>query len=501
MAIDIYRDPTAVDNSVIDEITVQGRRPEIEIIQDPEERSLADGANDRQMPSASDIAILQALGQSQSKGDFETNVAKYQKRLEPYSYQAPKMSFFDLASELGAGLLSTPNTGGASAYIGLGVGFANVSNTLKKTKEDNAKARQQLGLQAAQLAMQDEQKADEFLNQIALKAIDNANKKQDSITIEYEKDIDGKMTTVQERFADIPSNAQTINALLAAGGREVKPATTQITMGAGDSFEDQEAIKQVFKDGQDFGAKAEASLATQDQANQAYILAQEVGPENFGPFSRSTLALRELVSGLGFGDLLEDESKIAPQKALNQLSMSFTMAIVSQTKGAISDREMKLFIAASPTLGSTYEGYLKQLELVSRLAQRDSDFYDAWLDESLRLAEEDTSGVKKQILLEKFATNWKKDNPLFTEQEATELQAMVDSKEGIAEGFVPRDFERAFEARKKDLTKKPQASGQVTKGVAGVPDGSTYAGTDSDGIPLYRGQDGKLYKEDKEEDE
>ena len=468
--------------------------PDLQII---EEDSLESGADDRQMPSASDIAILQALGQSQSKGDFNTNVEKYQKRLEPYSYQAPKMNLFDLASELGAGLLSTPNTGGASAYTGLGVGFANVSNTLKKTKEDNAKARQQLGLQAAQLAMQDEQKADEFLNQIALKAIDNANKKQDSITLEYEKEIDGKMTTVQQRFADIPSNAQTINDIYAAGGREVKPATTQITMGAGDSFEDQEAIKQVFKDGQDFGAKAEASTATQDQANQAYLLAKEVGPEDFGPFSRSTLALRELVSGLGFGDLLEDESKIAPQKALNQLSMSFTMAIVSQTKGAISDREMKLFIAASPTLGSTYEGYLKQLELVSRLAQRDSDFYNDWLDESLRLAEDDTSGVRKQILLEKFATNWKKDNPLFTEEEVTQLQAMVDSGEGIDDDFVPRDFQKAFDGRKNELATKTKNTGELTKGVKGVPDGSTYAGEHRDGYPLYRGVNGRLYAEEK----
>ena len=109
-------------------------------------------------------------------------------------------------------------------------------------------------------------------------------------------------------------------------------------------------------------------------------LAQEVGPDNFGPFSRSTLYLREFVDGIGFGDFLEDPSVIAPQKALNQLSMSFTMGIVSQTKGAISDREMKLFIQASPTLGSTYDGYMKQLELLERLAARDSDFYSDYSD-------------------------------------------------------------------------------------------------------------------------
>ena len=51
--------------------------------------------------------------------DYDKNFIKYQERLSPYTYQAPNMSFYDLASELGAGLLATPNTGGASAFTGL----------------------------------------------------------------------------------------------------------------------------------------------------------------------------------------------------------------------------------------------------------------------------------------------------------------------------------------------------------------------------------------------
>jgi len=79
-------------------------------------------------PFASDINVSSTNDQSSElmdrlKPDYDKNFAKYQQRLAPYTYQAPSMSFYDLASELGAGLLATPNTGGASAFTGLGVGF------------------------------------------------------------------------------------------------------------------------------------------------------------------------------------------------------------------------------------------------------------------------------------------------------------------------------------------------------------------------------------------
>ena len=97
------------------------------------------------------------------------------------------------------------------------------------------------------------------------------------------------------------------------------------------------------------------------------------------------------------------------------------MGIVSQTKGAISDREMKLFIQASPTLGSTYEGYMKQLELLERLAARDSQFYQEYIDKSMELDESGISLRKQQLELEKFASTWKRNNPLFTREETEYL--------------------------------------------------------------------------------
>jgi hypothetical protein len=125
-------------------------------------------------PFASDVSVnatddnlselANLLKERMQPRNYEDNIEKYQQRLEPYIAKPPRMGFYDLASQLGAGLLSTPNTGGASAFTGLGVGFSNASAEMKQKQEAYAKAKQEIGLQAAQMAMQDEQKANAFLD-------------------------------------------------------------------------------------------------------------------------------------------------------------------------------------------------------------------------------------------------------------------------------------------------------------------------------------------------
>jgi hypothetical protein len=121
------------------------------------------------------------------------------------------------------------------------------------------------------------------------------------------------------------------------------------------------------------------------------------------------------------------------------------MGIVSQTKGAISNKEMQLFIDASPTLGSTYQGYMKQLELLERLASRDSDFYKAYLakQKELNAQEPPVPMYEQDIELESFAASWKRDNPLFTSEERSSLEDMAAGGDGGFEGAgVHPDFDR-----------------------------------------------------------
>ena len=91
--------------------------------------------------------------------NYDESFEKYQNRLASMAPQRKKMSVYDLASELGRGLLQTPNTGGASAYTGLGVGFNNVSQQIKADEEMYAKENREVQMMAMNLAMQDEQKA------------------------------------------------------------------------------------------------------------------------------------------------------------------------------------------------------------------------------------------------------------------------------------------------------------------------------------------------------
>ena len=414
-------------------------------------------------PFASDVDVTSTDTTMQdlaSKlGNYDQNFSKYKERLAPYSYQAPNMSIYDLASELGAGLLSTPNTGGASAFTGLGVGFTRASDKMKKNQEANAKAQQQIGLQAAQLAMQDEQKATEFLNQYAIKQIDAANKKVEYINILYDEvdEATGEVTTVTKGFANIPSSRAEIQDLIEnKNGRKASNAPqTNINMPGQTNFADEQAIKAYNTDADTYEAKSKASDSIVDQVNQAYILSQQIKQAggSFGPASKTFLPIRELVSGLGFGEFLlgDAEAAIAPQKALNQLSMGFTMAIVSQTKGAISDREMNLFINASPTLGSTEQGYFKQLELLERLARRDKDFYKDYVDRRIELNEQGMTGERLALELDKFTSTWSDENPLFTPDEVTFLEDAIASGEGIDSDFVPQDFKKAFENKKAEL--------------------------------------------------
>ena len=463
----------------------------------PEQIDIFNEGGEANVASSDDFSNLYQELFEKNQPNFQESYDKYYQRLAPALSAPAKMSIYDFAAELGKGLGSTPNIGGTSLYAGLSAGFSNISDKIKADKNRYEEQQKQIALKATELALSDEKQAEKFLQDIAIKKIDAANKDVDYIVLEYDEVINGKTVTTTVRKPDTVLGNQEVNEIYATkkNVREVKPATTQINL-PGESPGDKAALGQIFKDQESFGEKAEASLATLDQVEQARILAKEIGPEGFGPLARSTLYLREFVDGIGYGSLLEDSNKIPSQKALNQLSMSFTMGIVSQTKGAISDREMKLFIQASPTLGSTYEGYLKQLELLERLAARDSDFYQEFIAKSIELEDSGLNYRKQQLELEKFASGWKRNNPLFTEEETKSLEDMVAGGDG---GFVgaglDKTFDRdAFESGINTLKKNQTLSQKVSMGIEGVPDGSSYVGSDQDGNDVYFTPNGEYVK-------
>jgi co-chaperonin GroES (HSP10) len=381
-----------------------------------------------------ELARLLMLNREAKKMDYSGNVEKYKTRLGEFVEPVPRMNIYDFASELGAGLLSTPNTGGASAYVGLGVGFNKVSERMRNARAEERKMRQQLGMQAAQMAMQDEQGALDYLRQIELKNIDLKNKRGDLLTFEY-TDADGKV--VQTTVRDNVANDDIINDLLdTKNAIEVKTPGSVVNVGTGASERDKQAIKSQYASEDEILAKSRAGTSSISNVNEAQEIARRLGPENFGEVERLTMYPRKLINSLR----KKDSEIIGDQILLNQISMGFTMDIVSRTKGAISNREMELFIQASPGLGSNYNGFMKQASYLKRIAQRDVDFFNAYVDEADRLegleiaGEMTASQVKRK--LNQFEGNWYNDNLIFDAEEKAELEAISKGGYVDSDGFA-----------------------------------------------------------------
>jgi len=418
------------------------------------------------MNNYDDIDVFQDGGLASIQiPDYETEFKKYQERLMPYVYQEPRMSIYDLASELGAGLLATPNVGGLSLYQGLGTGFARASDRLKSAKAENAKARQQVALQAAQMAMQDEQQAKQFLQEYSLKQIDSRNKPGEYITLEF-TDPNGEL--ISKTFRDNAANAADIDALLAQGAIEVKTPASQtiINQGREISKRDEKAIDDQLKLEGDLFEDYKTATSVIDNVAIAKGAAEKIGPQNYGPDEALLLGPKKMLIGLGLGDVFGlDAGIVGEQQVLNQLGMGFTMAIVSQTKGAISNKEMQLFINASPGLASTYDGYMKQLAYLDRVAQKQKKLYEDVIAEAERLEELELAGeltpAQTARKLKKFYAEWADNNKLFTEEEKAELEDMVANKTGIAQGFNVQEkqqqAESAFASGKKQTIVSPDA--------------------------------------------
>ena len=389
--------------------------------------------------------------------DYDKSFEEYRQRLEPYTYQQPKTTIFDVAAELGAGLLSTPNTGGSSLYVGLGAGFNRISDRIRQQKSENAKTRQEIALQAAQLAMQDERQAEEFLQQASLKFIDNANKRSPLLTFEY-TDENGKI--VRKSVRDNMSNDQVINDLINnKGAIEVKTPSSVVNVSTGTetSKRDEKAIDLQYKFEEQLNKDAEAAYGIVDNVQYAMSIADELGPEGFGAVEAFTFYPRKVMAALGYGDLA-DIDKLGKQQVLNQLGMGFTMAIVSQTKGAISNREMELFIQASPGMGSTYEGFKNQAKYLERIASRDIEFQEAYnikadeLEARERAGEISAGATYRE--LQKYKNVWQKENPLFTEEDIKYLEDVRDNKDLYDPNFDRDAVKKQFEKKREELSKE-----------------------------------------------
>tara|TARA_R110000737_G_scaffold95875_1_gene129980 strand:+ start:130 stop:1236 length:1107 start_codon:yes stop_codon:yes gene_type:complete len=139
------------------------------------------------------------------------------------------------------------------------------------------------------------------------------------------------------------------------------------------------------------GMMAKASMARFDQArvrlgesrktlNRIEQMYSLVGRVDSGSLAEVKLKAQKLAKA--FGMSIDTES-VADAEAMQSVGMAFILDLVSQTKGAISEKEMDAFKAASAGLQNTPDGNKKILAMAQRMAEGDQ-FVEQRISDALR---------------------------------------------------------------------------------------------------------------------
>jgi len=371
--------------------------------------------------------------------DFDASVKKYEDRLLPYVSQQPPVSGYDVASMLGRGLLAQQAEKFPSLGRGLGMGFQDLSAEIKKRQEEKRKEKQAVAMKAIEMASQDEQSAQKFLNDYSLKLIDLANKdikttKFDTSLLVDAKDENGNLIINPQTGVGYTSettlraNDPQIDELLSLGANVIDTPSTTIKMGVQNKFQENLADN-ITKSMNKWQDEAEAAGSLRDQILLARSLGNDLGEEGFGRVEDLTMGLRSIFADLPGMKNLVDVSKLEKQQALQQTSIGFVMALVGKTKGAISNKEMDIFFQASPTLGSTYNGYMMMLDYMDRIAELSEKYNEEWTKKLVEIASEPIEVINAEFNNFRKEFKAKPENKLIqTEEDREYLKSIANQK-------------------------------------------------------------------------
>ena len=355
--------------------------------------------------------------------DFDASFEKYSQRLAPYFSQSTRPTFYDMASDIGKAMLSADPTAGA--FRSAGIGFSNFNERLRKDKESRLALDRQIGLQAMQMAMADERAATDYLNKLELERIKLAGKPYDPLIYEVPDPETGETRVVEID----PRNQLEVAAIRRIpGAKQIKIPESQINIDS--RTQPQTAYEK--KSGETLNeleaewAKEAQQGISQNQLTSMFLYQLEkLGPQGFGTIEAGTLNARQFLNDLG---IIYDKN-IPDQQLVNTLGTRIAMALVGQTKGAITEMEMRLFLAASPTLASTYEGARKQAILLKRIADLNIKRAEDWNKavQEGALADAETQSDKLRVA-RAWEIGWRKGNP-FLNPEETALLRQAAAKE------------------------------------------------------------------------
>jgi|MDSZ01.1.fsa_nt_gb hypothetical protein len=441
----------------------------------------------RSLENPATVAMNNALSRNIQRSDFDTNYAKYDDLLTAkFGSQETGTNIYDVASQLGAGLLSTPNTGGASFARGLGIGFQKVSATQKEKEENLRRQRMEIAKQATQLAMSDTRSAEKFLDEMAVKLLGDTNKEIKTESIRYK---DPKTGQFVERLLD--KNDPLFKEIISDPEKFEASKITQPLVDMGGESKQYEKLNELTA--KDITAvenrwqeESDAQVAVKDKNQAARFFANKLSAEDFGPLQLYTIGLKSVFLGLGFDGLI-DEDTLANQITVNSLGTGLAMGLISQTKGSISDREMAMFLRASPTLGSTKAGFLQLLDLNDRISDRTIQFNSDWAKVRADMMKEGASLSEIRAAQGSFKADFHDKNPLFDFGTGAKyddnlsvednLKAMDPNSEAykIASQITEEGMEVYKGISAKHSTYGSPNSYQA-QGIEGVPDGAQPTG-------------------------
>ena len=386
--------------------------------------------------------------------DFEKSQKKYADRFSAIIPDSRRADLFDLASNLGAQLLSQP-TGPGSFARGLGMGFAAFNQQLEKTDQEKRERDRTIGIEALKLATTDENAAKERISKYIIEEMKQANRSVKYLTFEMDElDAEGKKTgkRIQVPVPDYDRKTQEAYRNNRTKDNPLGVDRNVTVTGQAESQVTVEAPKTAS-----YFAKAEGAAASDminawvkegnnaksqlNSIDQALIVSEKLTDENFGTIASNTLPFRKLLTELG---VIDDSETIGDQELMLSLGTRFAMALVGQTKGAVSDREMELFIRASANLGQSLEGFKKQLGYLRKIADLQARFKTDFVRDAKegKIYTSDMSDEEVASALRAYQENWQQQNPFLTEDDRAILNqaALQSTKEASAwrKGYLDR---------------------------------------------------------------
>jgi len=357
----------------------------------------------------------------QPQMSFEQRFQNYKDRLNPLisgQNQRPRRNFYDMASTLGAAILSSDPTEGL--YRGLGRGFAAFNQQLSKDADELRAEQRQIGLKAFEMAQADERSATDYLQRKELEILKNKNKGRKYVTWSIPEIVDGKATGnfIQRSAAETDLALQ--EQFRSLGGFPAKTSGTNVTVGGntGDSAFLKDVGKGYAKAVAGWGTEAQLARTTQNQLDQAIKIQEGLGYDDVGKLASITLDARKILSELGF----ISGKNITDQEVLQALGTRISMGLIGQTKGAISNSEMELFLASSPGLSQTKDGFNKLVNYLSKINKMSIDFNSAYnkavMDGEFNEAFASGNDAVIGATIGAWQSGWHERNPLFPDSAA-----------------------------------------------------------------------------------